>query len=216
MGEGTVQCVARWLRLSRTLSHGGIRAIEARIQGPDLFHKVPLEIGRAALFAGRSNGHTPPHPLSAHVASAWIGNSVAVAVEHYLQVTEDHFKQTIEKETQTPTSKAHETSRNDSKTQTPSQALESESSSSCEMLRPIAISCSPSEIQSMGDTGLKLCPNDPRNTRISKEETHNPTHRAHMFTTISSDLQRVIDAWASLPATTRPGIMAMVQEVIRE
>ena len=27
----------------------------------------------------------------AHVASAWIGNSVAVAVKHYLQVTEDHF-----------------------------------------------------------------------------------------------------------------------------
>ena len=29
----------------------------------------------------------------AHVASAWIGNSVAVATRHYLQVTEDHFKE---------------------------------------------------------------------------------------------------------------------------
>ena len=52
----------------------------------------------------------------AHVASAWIGNSVAVAVKHYLQVTEDHFKQAAKKATQNPTSKAHESSRNDSKT----------------------------------------------------------------------------------------------------
>ena len=29
----------------------------------------------------------------AHVAAAWIGNSVAVARKHYLQVTEDHLKQ---------------------------------------------------------------------------------------------------------------------------
>lgn len=33
-------------------------------------------------------GHEVP---SAHVAAAWIGNSVAVATKHYLQVTEDHF-----------------------------------------------------------------------------------------------------------------------------
>jgi len=31
--------------------------------------------------------------------SAWIGNSVAVAVKHYLQVTEDHFKQAAKKAT---------------------------------------------------------------------------------------------------------------------
>ena len=29
----------------------------------------------------------------AHVASKWIGNSVAVATKHYLQTTEDHFTQ---------------------------------------------------------------------------------------------------------------------------
>ena len=33
----------------------------------------------------------------AHVSAAWIGNSVAVAVKHYLQVTEDHFKQASKK-----------------------------------------------------------------------------------------------------------------------
>ena len=32
-----------------------------------------------------------------HITAAWIGNSVAVAVKHYLQVTEDHFKQASKK-----------------------------------------------------------------------------------------------------------------------
>ena len=31
----------------------------------------------------------------AHVASAWIGNIVAVATKHYLQVTDDHFSQAV-------------------------------------------------------------------------------------------------------------------------
>ena len=29
----------------------------------------------------------------AQVAAAWIGNSMSVAMKHYRQVTEDHFKQ---------------------------------------------------------------------------------------------------------------------------
>ena len=45
----------------------------------------------------------------AHVASAWIGNSVPVAAKHYLQVTEDHFKQAAQNAAQKP----RETSGND-------------------------------------------------------------------------------------------------------
>jgi len=78
------------------------------------------------------------------MSAAWIGNSVAVAVKHYLQVTEDHFKQ------------------------------------------------------------------------ASKKVTQNPTHRLHQTASIAPDLQRVIDAWPSLPATIRRGIMAMVEEMRRE
>jgi len=44
-----------------------------------------------------------------HVASAWIGNSVPVAAKHYLQVTEDHFKQAAQNAAQKP----RETSGND-------------------------------------------------------------------------------------------------------
>ncbi|MCX5654969.1 MAG: hypothetical protein NTY65_10015 [Planctomycetota bacterium] len=37
-----------------------------------------------------------------HVVCAWIGNSEAVAREHYLEVTEDHFRKAAQKEAQYP------------------------------------------------------------------------------------------------------------------
>ena len=148
-----------------------------------------------------------------HVASAWIGNSVAVAVKHYLQATEDHFKQASKKATQNPASKARESSRNDSKTQMPSEALGSVSSSDCERLRPIMTSCNCSEIQSMGDTGLELYRNFPRNTRITKQATHNPTHRLHLTASIAPELQRVIEAWPALPARVRHGLLTIIDAV---
>ena len=45
----------------------------------------------------------------AHVASAWIGNSVAVAVKHYLQVTDEHFQQAAHNAAQ----KLHESTGNE-------------------------------------------------------------------------------------------------------
>ena len=101
---------------------------------------------------------------------------LTVVVQHYLQVTEDHFKQATEKATQNPMSKLHESSRNDSKTQMPSEALGSVSSSDCERLRPTATSCTPSEIQRMGDTGLELYPYSPRNTQILDQAAQNAAH----------------------------------------
>ncbi len=138
---------------------------------------------------------------------------VAVAVKHYLQVTEDHFKQASKKATQNPTSKAHESSRNDSKTQMLSKASGSVSSSDCERLRPIATSCNPSEIPRMGDIGLEIYHNFPRNTRISKQATHNPTHRLHQTEDITPELQRVIDAWPALPAAVRHGLLTIINTV---
>ena len=101
---------------------------------------------------------------------------VAAAVKHYLQVTEHHFKQASKKATQNPTTKAHESSRNDSKTQMPSEALESVSSSAFERLRPIATSRKHSEIPRMGHTGLELCPYSPRNTQILDQAAQNAAH----------------------------------------
>ena len=67
----------------------------------------------------------------AHVAAAWIGNSVAVAVKHYLQVTDEHF----EKAAQNAAKKVHETARNDSKLATSPEREFNTSSGTCESLR---------------------------------------------------------------------------------
>ena len=40
----------------------------------------------------------------------------------------------------------------------------------------LATSCNPSEIQSMGDTGLELYPYSPRNTQILDQVAHNAAH----------------------------------------
>ena len=43
-----------------------------------------------------------------HVVCEWIGNSRPVALEHYLQVTDGHFKQATTEEAQNPAQCAHE------------------------------------------------------------------------------------------------------------
>ena len=66
-----------------------------------------------------------------NVASAWIGNSVAVAVKHYLQVTEDHFKQAAQNAAQ----KSSEMSGNERKEETESKTDPVASSSICRDLQ---------------------------------------------------------------------------------
>ena len=65
----------------------------------------------------------------------------------------------------------------------------------------------------MGDTGLELYPYSPRNTQISKEATHNPTHRLHQTAALPPDLQRVIDVWPALPAAVREGLLTIIDAV---
>jgi len=65
----------------------------------------------------------------------------------------------------------------------------------------------------MGDAGLELYPYSTRNTRISKQATHNPTHRLHQTAAIPPDLQRVIDAWPALPEAVRHGLLEIIDAV---
>ena len=46
------------------------------------------------LWATRQTEMVEEYP--AHVVSAWLGNSVAIANKHYLQVTDEHFKKTVQ------------------------------------------------------------------------------------------------------------------------
>ena len=65
----------------------------------------------------------------------------------------------------------------------------------------------------MGDIGLELYPYSPMNTRISKQATHNPTHRLHQTADIAPELQRVIEAWPALPARVRHSLLAIIDAV---
>jgi hypothetical protein len=49
-----------------------------------------------------------------HVVCAWLGNSRAVAQDHYLQVTESHFARAIREAAQNPAQQGAELARNES------------------------------------------------------------------------------------------------------
>ena len=52
--------------------------------------------------------------------------------------------------------------------------------------------------------------------QATKKATQNPTHRVHMSVGISSNLQRVIDAWPALPAAVRQGLLTIIDAVSGE
>ncbi len=83
----------------------------------------------------------------AHVASAWIGNSVQVAMKHYLQVTDDHFAQAV----QNPVQHTAAGGRAESQERTP----DNEKPAICSAVREEATPCENTESSGMGDTGLE-------------------------------------------------------------
>jgi integrase len=54
-----------------------------------------------------------------HVVCAWLGNSRAVAQDHYLQVTESHFARAIREAAQNPAQQGAESARKDSRSSNP-------------------------------------------------------------------------------------------------
>jgi integrase len=76
-------------QLQRIISKAGLEA------WPKLFHN---------LRATRQTELAETYPM--HVVCAWIGNSAAIAQEHYLQVTDDHFAKAIKDPSQSGDEKA--------------------------------------------------------------------------------------------------------------
>ena len=62
---------------------------------PKLFHN--LRASRQTELVGR-------YPI--HVVCAWLGNTAAVAAEHYLQVTEDHYRSAAQNPAQSEAERA--------------------------------------------------------------------------------------------------------------
>lgn len=69
----------------------------------------------------------------AHVVCAWIGNTVSVAQKHYLQVTDDHFKQAAHN----PAQSVHVTAR----TELQSECVETEKPAFYDGIQPVAAGC---------------------------------------------------------------------------
>lgn len=59
------------------------------------------------------DGTRPEFPI--HVVCKWLGNSAAVASKHYLQVTDEHYRQAAQKAVQNPVQKVAEMLREGSK-----------------------------------------------------------------------------------------------------
>ncbi|MCH8948717.1 MAG: site-specific integrase [Acidobacteria bacterium] len=83
----------------------------------------------------------------AHVASAWIGNSIAVATKHYLQVIDDHFTQAVQNPVQQVSaderSDAHDPKR------TCAEPIV------CSVVRYETTPCKGKGLVGIGDTGLE-------------------------------------------------------------
>jgi len=101
-----------------------------------------------------------------HVVCAWIGNSPKVAARHYLQVTEDHFAQAVQKAVQIPVQQATAQGRTDSR----AGSGESEKSNVCGAAQNNAAPCEGREPQLLGRTGLEpvtSCVSSRRSSQLS-------------------------------------------------
>ena len=143
----------------------------------------------------------------AHVASAWIGNSVAVAVKHYLQVTENHFKQAAQNAAQQP----YETTRNDTKNDEDAGTAEDVASNDFEGLRIETSHCEEQDDVSNGRyrTRTTLI-NTEKNDKSQSGGAESGAQRA-LNGLIHPDLQHLNEVWLTLPQAIRAGILAMVE-----
>lgn len=145
-----------------------------------------------------------------HVVTAWIGNSVPVAMKHYLQVTDADFElankgdvKSDAQATQIPTSQAHATIRKQSPEMQKALAKQG-------LMRDSALGCEKLLSQKMAGTGFENLPE-------TNWETHNLEFGGAQSGSVGtrppdtdSDLQTVIEYWPSLSAAMKAGMLAMV------
>ena len=81
------------------------------------------------------------------VASAWIGNSIAVATKHYLQMIDDHFTQAV----QNPVQQVSADERSDAHAPKPTCA----EPIVCSVVRSETTPCKGKGLVGIGDTGLE-------------------------------------------------------------
>jgi len=173
---------------------------------PKLFHN--LRSTRQTELAER-------YPI--HVVCQWIGNSRAIAQEHYLQVTDAHFAQAIAEpvKEQTPASSAAqnpaqypaESQRTDKKTagvtMQKSPDLPGHSKRYCLTHKEL-----------VGAVGFEATPNpvvSPGNQRIPRRKGSKSGSSSSDSSICDTELQAIVDAWPTLPADLRKMIVGVVK-----
>ena len=117
-------------RLGRIIKHAGL------MPWPKLFQN---------LRSSRETELAEDFPM--HVVCAWIGNSQAIALKHYLQVTDDHFQKALQNALQQPAESSRKVSQE--------RSVETQASQFCEPVREFATPRESIEDVSLGNTGLE-------------------------------------------------------------
>jgi hypothetical protein len=185
-------------QLQRIIKRAGVKA------WPKLFHN---------LRSTRQTELAEKYPI--HVVCAWLGNSRAVAQDHYLQVTDAHFQhaaaepkpqqvQAAQNAAQQPAEPARTCSQ-------PPQAEKQDrpvlpgDSAPCDYLHNSQVTPTGSEHPS-SFTG-KTAPPRARGAKSGAPAGDSASDSA----TTDASLREVVTAWASLPQAVRAGILAMVR-----
>ena len=125
-----------------------------------MYRKIMLKIiGRAGLTpwpkifvncrSTRETELAEEYPM--HVICAWIGNSPKVAARHYLQVTDDHFAQAVQKAVHDPVQQASAQDRTESR----GERAASETANVCRPAQNNAAPCENRKPHLVGRTGLE-------------------------------------------------------------
>ncbi len=101
------------------------------------------------LRATRETELVESYPIQ--VVTAWLGNTPEVAMKHYLQVTEEHYK----KAAQNAAQNMRELACSGSNEKTGERIKKAVSQENCETLRKVAKSCNSNNLQLMGPQGLE-------------------------------------------------------------
>ena len=90
---GAVYCISRWRHAAQKAAAGWANC-NLRTQFQKIIRRAGIEPWPKPWQNLRSSRETElAEDFPVHVACVWIGNSKPVALEHYLQVTDDHFQQ---------------------------------------------------------------------------------------------------------------------------
>ena len=170
------------------------------------------------LRSSRETELAQTHPL--HVCASWLGNSPAVAVNFYMQVTESDFaKETSVSVTvaQNCAQSATETARNGSHEQRTIQAEGYLNPTACNDLRTDSTACDSAVNCLVPPVGLAAVAESPVNSSVLSTSSKNAGTElctlpaSAKIAARDADLQRLIAAWPTLSASIKAAVLVLIE-----